>query len=153
MRSITYKPEAGEYAWTFGGAAPVMRVKPPAILELFTEDCFAGRVRSEGDLVSRVCEFPFLNPQTGPFYIEGAEPGDTVAVHFVSIEPARDWAASTTVPLFGALTGTHLTATLNDPLPETVWLWQLDAAARTCRFTARSSGFEADLPTVPCAGA
>ena len=64
-----------------------------------------GRVRGENDLVSQVCEFPYLNPQTGPFYIEGAEPGDTLAVHFVSIEPARDWGASTTVPLFGALIG------------------------------------------------
>ena len=53
---------------------------------------------------------PYLNPQTGPFYIEGAEPGDTLAVHFVSIEPARDWGASTTVPLFGALSATHATA-------------------------------------------
>jgi acetamidase/formamidase len=42
-----------------------------------------------------VCEFPYLNPQTGPFYVEGAEPGDTLAVHFISIEPARDWGAST----------------------------------------------------------
>ncbi|GGT60295.1 hypothetical protein GCM10010207_69930 [Streptomyces atratus] len=66
---------------------------------MYTEDCFAGRVRSEKDLVSSVCEFPFLNPQTGPFHVVGAEPGDTVAVHFVSVEPARDWAASTTVPL------------------------------------------------------
>ena len=80
-----------QYAWTFGGAAPVARIRPPAILEVFTEDAFAGRVRSETDLVTEVCEFPFVNPQTGPFYIEGAEPGDTVAVHFVSIEPARDW--------------------------------------------------------------
>ena len=60
------------------------------MLEVYTEDCFAGRVRGEQDLVSQVCEFPFLNPQTGPFYIEGAEPGDTVAVHFVSIDrPGR----------------------------------------------------------------
>ena len=134
---ITFKPEPAQYAWTFGGAAPAMRIRTPAVLEVYTEDCFAGQVRSERDLVSEVCEFPFLNPQTGPFYIEGAEPGDTVAVHFVSIEPARSWAASTTVPLFGALTGTHLTALLQDPLPEVVWLWQLDAAARTCRFSAR----------------
>jgi acetamidase/formamidase len=129
-----------------------MRVRTPAILELSTEDCFAGRVRGTSDLVSQVCEFPFLNPQTGPFYIEDAQPGDTVAVHFVSIEPARDWAASTTVPLFGALTGTHLTATLNDPLPETVWMWQLDRAARTCRFTARSADFQLDLPMDPMHG-
>ncbi|MGH3237337.1 MAG: acetamidase/formamidase family protein, partial [Streptosporangiaceae bacterium] len=141
-----------QYAWTFGGAAPVRRIRTPAALEVYTEDCFAGRVRSEQDLVSQVCEFPFLNPQTGPFYIEGAEPGDTVAVHFVSIEPARPWAASTTVPLFGALTGTHLTALLQDPLPEVVWLWQLDAAARTCRFSARRGSFEVDLPMDPMHG-
>src|ERR1700727_37360 len=148
----TFRPEPDQYAWTFGGAAPVRRIRTPAILEVYTEDCFAGRVRTEQDLVSQVCEFPFLNPQTGPFYIEGAEPGDTVAVHFVSIEPARPWAASTTVPLFGALTGTHLTALLNDPLPEVVWLWQLDAAARTCQFTARRGSLTADLPMDPMHG-
>ena len=149
---ISYKPEPGDFAWTFGGAAPVMRIRTPAVLELYTEDCFGGRVRGVDDLVSRVCEFPFLNPQTGPFYIEGAEPGDTVAVHFVSIEPARDRAASTTVPLFGALTGTHLTALLNDPLPETVWMWQLDRTSRTCRFSGRSSDVTIDLPMDPMHG-
>jgi acetamidase/formamidase len=149
---IAYRPEPAQFAWTFGGAAPVMRVQPGAILELWTEDCFAGRVRSRNDLVSVVCQFPFLNPQTGPFYIEGAEPGDTLAVHFVSIEPSRDWAASTTVPLFGALTSTHLTATLQAPLPEIVWMWQLDRTARLCRFEANDGDFTVDLPMVPMHG-
>src|ERR1700735_1261173 len=152
LQVISFRPEAEQYAWTFGGVGPVMRIRPPAVLEVFTEDCFAGRVRGENDLVSQVCEFPYLNPQTGPFYIEGAEPGDTVAVHFISIEPARDWAASTTVPLFGALTGTHLTALLNDPLPELVWIWQLDRERRTCRFTARRGDFTVDLPMDPMHG-
>src|ERR1700759_5331892 len=152
LEVISFRPEAGQYAWTFGGAEPVRRIRTPAVLEVFTEDCFAGRVRGENDLVSQVCEFPYLNPQTGPFYIEGAEPGDTVAGHFISIEPARDWAASTTVPLFGALTGTRLPALLNDPLPELVWIWQLDRAGRTCRFTARRSEFTADLPMSPMHG-
>ena len=124
---IAYRPEADQFAWTFGGAAPVMRVQPGSVLELWTEDCFAGRVRSRSDLVSVVCQFPFLNPQTGPFYIEGAEPGDTLAVHFISIEPSRDWAASTTVPLFGSLTSTHLTATLQaSRQPSTRLYRQLD---------------------------
>ena len=149
---ITFRPAPEQYAWTFGGAAPVARVRPPAVLEVFTEDCFAGRVRSERDLVSEVCEFPYLNPQTGPFYIEGAEPGDTLAVHFISIEPARDWGASTTVPLFGALSATHATALLHDPLPELVWLWQLDTGTGTCRFTARHGDFTADLPMEPMHG-
>ena len=153
LEVISFRPAAEQYAWTFGGVAPVKRIRPPAVLELFTEDCFGGRVSSSSDLVSQVCEFPFLNPQTGPFYLEGAEPGDTVAVHFVSIEPARSWAASTTVPLFGALTGTHLTALLNEPLPEVVWMWELDRSARICRFTARSSpDFTADLPLEPMHG-
>jgi len=151
LEVVTFRPEPEEFAWTFGGAAPIRRIRTPAALRLYTEDCFAGRVRSEDDLVSRL-DITNLNPQTDPFHIEGAEPGDTVAVHFVSIEPARDWAASTTVPLFGALTGTHLTALLNEPLEEVVWLWQLDRAARTCRFTARKSDFTADLPMEPMHG-
>ncbi len=152
LEIVTYRPEPADYAWTFGGAAPVRTVRPGAVLELWTEDCFAGRVRSKDDLVSVVCDFPFLNPQTGPFFVEGAEPGDTLAVHFVSIEPSRDWAASTTVPLFGALTSTHATATLQPPLPELVWMWHLDRAARTARFTARDSGFTVDLPMDPMHG-
>jgi len=149
---LRYRPAAGGYVWTFGGAAPVARIAPGTVLEVFTEDCFAGRVRGTGDLVSEVVEFPYVNPQTGPFYVDGAEPGDTLAVHYVSIEPARDWAASTTVPLFGALTSTHLTATLQDPLPEVVWIWQLDRAARLCRFEARFGDFTVDLPMDPMHG-
>jgi acetamidase/formamidase len=149
---VAFRPQPSEYAWTFGGAAPVARIRPGTILELWTEDCFAGRVRSSDDLVSVVCDFPFLNPQTGPFYVEGAEPGDTLAVHFVSIEPSRDWAASSTVPLFGALTSTHLTATLQEPLSERVWMWQLDRGARTCRFSALDSAYTVDLPMDPMHG-
>jgi acetamidase/formamidase len=149
---LSFRPEPAQYAWTFGGAPPVARVQPGTVLEVWTEDCFAGRVRSRDDLVSVVCQFPFLNPQTGPFYVEGAEPGDTLAVHFISIEPSRDWAASSTVPLFGALTSTHLTATLQDPLPERVWMWQLDRAARSCRFSALDSEYTVDLPMDPMHG-
>ena len=153
LQVISFRPSPEQYAWTFGGVPPVQRIRPPAVLELFTEDAFGGRIRSSSDLVSEVCQLPFLNPQTGPFYIEGAAPGDTVAVHFVSISPARSWAASTTVPLFGALTSTHLTATLQDPLPEVVWMWELDAAARLCRFSPRSlPGVTVDLPMEPMHG-
>jgi acetamidase/formamidase len=148
----TLRPTTSEYVWTFGGAPPLARVAPGTILELFTEDCFAGRVRGVDDLVSEVCQFPYVNPQTGPFYVEGAEPGDTLAIHFISIKPARDWAVSTTVPLFGALTSTHLTATLQDPLPEVVWIWQLDRARELCRFESRFGDWQVDLPMVPMHG-
>src|SRR5579875_135702 len=149
---LSFRPTPDQLAWTFGGLPPIITITPGTVLEVWTEDCFAGRVRTPRDLVSEVCEFPFLNPQTGPFAVEGAEPGDTVAVHFVSIKPSRDWAASTTVPLFGALTATRATAMLHDPLPERVWIWALDRAAGTCRFEAGNGAWTVDLPLDPMHG-
>src|SRR3546814_4835422 len=71
--------------------------------------CCAGLVRRAEDLPSVVCDPRYLNPQTGPFYVEGARPGDTLAVHFASIEPRHDWGVSSTVPFFGALTASRRT--------------------------------------------
>ena len=152
MGVLTYRPKPSEFAWTFGGAAPVRTVGPGDILELWTEDAFGGKVRGPDDHVTRVIEFPFVNPQTGPFYIEGARAGDTLAVHFISIEPARDWAASTTVPLFGALSSTAHTPTLQEPLPEIVWIYQVDKENRTVRFEAPRGGFTVELPLDPMHG-
>jgi acetamidase/formamidase len=152
MDVVTYRPDPSEFAWTFGGVPPVRKVKPGDVLELWTEDAFGGKVRTVDDLVSKVIEFPFVNPQTGPFHVEGAEPGDTLAVHFVSIEPSRDWAASCTVPLFGALTSTHQTATLQEPLPEVVWIYEVDAAKRTVTYRARAGGYAVELPLDPMHG-
>ena len=46
LQVVSFRPSPDQYAWTFGGAAPVARIRPPAVLEVYTEDCFAGRVRS-----------------------------------------------------------------------------------------------------------
>jgi acetamidase/formamidase len=148
----SFRPTPDQFAWTFGGAPPLARVSPGTVLEVWTEDCFAGMLARDASELPAACTPPHLNPQTGPFHVEGAEPGDTLAIHFVSIEPARDWAASTTVPLFGALTSTHLTATLQPPLPHRVWIWELDRVARTCRFQAHDSDFTAVLPLEPMHG-
>jgi acetamidase/formamidase len=149
---VSYHPDPSEFAWTFGGVKPVRTVKPGTVLELWTEDAFGGKVRGPDDFVSKVIEFPFVNPQTGPFFVEGAEPGDTLAVHFVSIEPSRDWAASTTVPLFGALTSTTHMPTLQDPLPEVVWIYQLDAKRRTVTYHAARGDHTVELPLDPMHG-
>jgi len=152
MNVLSYRPDPSEFAWTFGGVKPVRSVTPGTVLELWTEDAFGGHVRGPEDLVSKVIEFPFVNPQTGPFLVEAAEPGDTLALHFVSIEPSRDWATSTTVPLFGALTSTHATATLQDPLPEVVWMYEVDTKARTVRYRAARGEFTVELPLDPMHG-
>src|SRR5438309_4058077 len=149
---VEYRPEPSVFAWTFGGVAPVRTVKPGDVLELWTEDAFGGKVRGPEDVVSRVIDFPFVNPQTGPFLVEGAEPGDTLAIHFISIEPSRDWAASTTVPLFGALTSTTHTPTLQEPLPEVVWIYDVDRERRTVTYHAARGEWTVELPLDPMHG-
>ena len=146
------RPAPEEFAYAFGGREPLLTVAPGTIVELFTEDCYAGNVRSVADLPSSVCTFPFLNPVTGPIAIEGAEPGDTLAVHFVDIVPARDHAFSSTFPLFGALTGTHQTAMLHPQLEERVWAYEIDLERRVCRYQARRSDFTVELPLDPMHG-
>jgi hypothetical protein len=112
VSTFTYRPARDELAYTFGGRLPVAHVRSGDILEVHTEDCFGGLVRGPADLPSQVCRMPYLNPVSGPFFVEDAEPGDTLAVHITSIDPARDWGVSATFPYFGALTSTSHTATL-----------------------------------------
>ncbi|MDT7709950.1 MAG: hypothetical protein QOG20_5557, partial [Pseudonocardiales bacterium] len=116
MDVVEFRPTPDQFAWTFGGAAPSHRIKPGTVLKLWTEDAFSGRLQRTSDLPSQVLDMTEVNPQTGPFFVEGAEPGDTLAIHIVYLTPARDWAASTTIPFFGALTGTDSTALMHAPL-------------------------------------
>jgi len=152
MATVEFTPTPEQYVWTFGGAEPVMEVAPGTVLKLWTEDAFAGRVTSSADKPSEVLNPKELNPQTGPFYVTGAEPGDTLALHVVSLEPARDWAASTTIPLFGALTGTDRTAGLQPPLPELTWIYQIDRAAGQATFVAHETDFTMTMPLAPMLG-
>jgi acetamidase/formamidase len=127
-------------------------VEPGSVLELWTEDAFSGKVTSTKDLPSKVLEYPFVNPQTGPFYVEGAEPGDTLAIHFIDIQAARDWAVSTTIPLFGSLTSTKYTPTLQDGLSEKVWMYEVDKQKKVAKFKAVDSNYEVDIPMHPFHG-
>ena len=103
---------------------PVARVRPGERVIIHTEDAFGGRIRSESDLPSKALG-PSLNPLTGPIFVEGAEPNDTLSVYIESIEPARDFAVSCFVDYFGGLTSTNATRTLQEPIPERTWIWSL----------------------------
>jgi acetamidase/formamidase len=149
---IDEEADPASLLYTFGGAEPVVSVRPGTVVSTSTLDCFAGRVRSTADLTSEVCDPRFINPQTGPFYVEGAEPGDTLAVHFVSIEPRHAWGVSTTVPLFGALTGTGFTAMLQPALPERTWFYEIDRVERAVRYAALDTPYTALLPLDPMHG-
>src|SRR4051794_18710344 len=145
-------PSFEEFAYTFGGVAPLRRVAPGTALRVWSEDAFNGALRSVKDLSSEKVDLRFVNPQTGPFWVEGAEPGDTLALHFVAMEPARDFGASAAIPFFGGLTSTDRVATLQDALPDTTWIYEVDRARNTVPFAAAHSDLRVDLPMAPMLG-
>ncbi|MBX6765520.1 MAG: acetamidase/formamidase family protein [Rubrobacteraceae bacterium] len=116
-----------DYSYVFSPyREPVARVRAGERVVIHTEDAFESRIKTEEDLPGKaLATAKFLNPQTGPVYVEGAEPGDTLAVRLEEIEPTRDYAVSCYIPYFGGLTSTNLTRTLQDPLPERVYVWRL----------------------------
>jgi acetamidase/formamidase len=152
MDVIEFTPGPEQYAWTFGGASPVRRVRPGSLLRLWTDDAFCGRLTSTTDRPSEALTMPFVNPQTGPFHVEGAEPGDTLVLHLIELSPARSWGASTTIPFFGGLTSTPRTATLQAPLAERTWIYELDSAAQTVTYRAQGSDCELALPVATMLG-
>ena len=81
--TLSWTPQHSDLVLTFGGAAPKHRIKSGTRIVTWTEDCYDGAVKTSKDLPSKVMTPGHDNPQTGPFFIEGAEPGDTVAVHLL----------------------------------------------------------------------
>jgi amidase len=67
---------------------PVLRIEPGDTVRTTTID-------AAGSDEKGVRRGKAGNPQTGPFYVIGAAPGDTVAVHLTRLRLNRDWAIST----------------------------------------------------------
>lgn len=149
---LRWIPKHDELAYSFGGAAARKHIVSGTRIISWTEDCFDGAVRTAADLPSRVMPAGHDNPQTGPFYVDGAEPGDTVAVHILKLEPARDYAVSSFSPEFGALVGTDKTAMLGPDFPETTWRYDLDASRRMARTTTSDGRHSWAVPLAPFLG-
>ena len=70
----THQFQPDHYFSTIGSHPPVLRVQPGDSIETTTVD--ARGQDSSGQPVTSGG-----NPMTGPFYVDGAEPGDTLVVH------------------------------------------------------------------------
>ena len=135
--------DQGKYHYVYGPYVdPVLRVTPGAEVSVETHDAFEGKITSETDSPSAILNFPFLNPQNGPIFIEGAQKADTLAVLIKSIRPRGPQPVGTTVvmPDFGGLVSTGSTALLNPPLPERV---------KKLRVTAEHGTVWSDRITLP----
>jgi acetamidase/formamidase len=94
----THKFEPTEFQHFFSDAlTPVLRINPGDTVSTWSVD--AGGTDPKG-----VRRTSGGNPLTGPFYIEGAIPGDTLVVHFNRIRLNRDSAISSPLIVNTALT-------------------------------------------------
>ncbi|HZG66446.1 MAG TPA: acetamidase/formamidase family protein [Herpetosiphonaceae bacterium] len=82
-----------QYHTTIGSHAPVLHIADGDTVITTTVD--AGGSDAHGVKVT-----PGGNPQTGPFYMEGAEPGDTLMVSLDRITPNRErgWSRAALAP-------------------------------------------------------
>ncbi len=129
---------------TLGSHEPVLRIASGDTVLTWCVDS-SGYDRNGNDITEGG------NPQTGPFFVEGAEPGDTLAVRLERIEPNRT----------RGLTGPVIALNVVDPwlaaeLPEGTgpdW-WTLDLERRTARLEDPPAGLESlgELPLDPMLG-
>ena len=110
-----------EYYYSIGPyMEPVLEVDSGSEIVVETEDTFEGKIKDEKTKPAEVIEVPFLNPQNGPIFVEGACKGDALAVEILEISPRGPQPRGTTclVENLGALTGTDRTVTLDSSIPE-----------------------------------
>lgn len=82
---------------------PVLIVKSGSVIEIATEEATDGQLTIESDTSDLMnLSFDPIHPLTGPIFIEGAEPGDVLAVTLHEIEMG-DWGWTAILPGFGFL--------------------------------------------------
>lgn len=126
----THHFEPAKYHNTFSSThTPVLRILPGD--RVITSTIDARGYDSRGQQVGLR-----PNPQTGPFYVEGAEPGDVLVVHLEKIEPSRDtaWSDSllapyTVDPSFLRFIGER---------KQRMETWEIDKGKRVVRLTSAS---------------
>jgi amidase len=136
--------EPTHFQLTIGSHEPVLRVASGDVIRTWTVDS-GGYDRNGDDITDGG------NPQTGPFYVEDAEPGDTLRVRFDRIRPNRT----------RGVTGGVLAPNVVDPgfVPELGspgsedW-WTIDLERGTARLDDPPPGLESlgELPLDPMLG-
>ncbi|WP_419949626.1 acetamidase/formamidase family protein [Candidatus Palauibacter sp.] len=82
---------------------PILTVEPGAVIEAYLEEASDQQLTRESTVEDlATLSFDPIHPLTGPVYVEGAEPGDLLAVTLHEIE-LGDWGWVANVPGFGFL--------------------------------------------------
>ena len=137
-----------QYHNTFSFAhKPVLRIKPGDRVVTKTIDARGFDAQDK-----KVGERP--NPQTGPFFVEGAEAGDVLVVSIEKIEPNRGtgWSSSVLAPY----TADPAFLRFEGEREQTTETWEIDKIKKVARMNApsvRPAGIEVPLrPMLGCVG-
>jgi acetamidase/formamidase len=144
MTAHAFEPTA--FHVTIGSHEPVLRVADGDTIATWCVDA-SGRDR----FFERITEPG--NPQTGPFFVAGAEPGDTLAVRFERLWPNRE--RGFTAPLLAANTVEPVfAARLPYGAEPDRDFWLLDLERGTARLESPPPGLESlpELPLEPMLG-
>jgi acetamidase/formamidase len=130
-----------------GSIPPALHIKPGDTVITTTVD--AGGTDSTGTRRSNGG-----NPETGPFYIDGALPGDTLAVKFTRIRLNRDFAESGNRITTDALNAGYVRDAKYDDKFDSVWKLNREAGYATLAHpTERLKNFRVKLqPMMGCVG-
>lgn len=143
-RTVTYEPTVFHRTFT-SAATPGLHIFPGDTVRTRTID--AGGTDWNG-----VKRWAGGNPQTGPFYVEGAMPGDVVAIHLHKVRLNRDYANAGTSLVHSAVT-TGLALEM-PPVNDFNGRWTLDrtrGVARLASPTPALANYEIPLrPQVGC---
>jgi amidase len=146
---VSYRATIDNVKYLYATVAPVVRLKSGDVLDTNTLDAAGNALQKPGDTLAMV---KGDNPLSGPFYVEGAAPGDTLAVEILQldVDGPQGWGAI--VPGFGALNASNYTPMLHAPLPERIWYYPIDRASGKATFRAHDSDFAVSIPVHPFLG-
>jgi amidase len=121
-QTVKFEPTAG--VQTFAVRPPVLKIAAGTTVETRT-------FSRPGDYYDPNEAGPWPG-EVGPFYIEGAAPGDTLVVRILKLAPNQDIAISNvTATGISGVAADGRTRMLNDPLPARRFVWRLDRARMT----------------------
>ena len=119
-RTIHVHRDQYHLAWD-NSIAPIATVRSGETLEFELLDASCGQIGPESTIEAiRALDFSRVDQVNGPIYVEGANPGDTLEVEFIDLQPAN-WGWTAIIPGFGLLA---------DEFPEAALkIWQLEGGA------------------------
>ncbi len=118
---------------------PAIRVPSGSVVEAHTHEATGGQLRIDSTVADfENVDMDRVHTLTGPIYVEGAEPGDTLSVTLLELEPG-DWGWTGMGPHFGFLS--------DENTPSAFKTYALDKKNNLVRFTDG-----VNLPLKPFAG-